>query len=339
MKRRLVVLVLVATLSTALAGAAAAVASSSPSVATGAVSRVTDSSAVLHGTVDPNGKATAYYFEWGLTTAYGVNSIAHSAGHGTKPESVAATPSGLIPGTIYHYRLVATNGSGLSVGADRTFKTGGNPPPLVATGPPTLVRMNSVTMTAVIYPNSQLTTYYFQYGILNSLLQQTQVAVVPAGTAPVTVALTVQGLEAQTIFDYRVVAQHSNSALQAGATASFMTLPRRRPVPHIRARTKPRTVRTAPYTLTTTGSVAGPGWIPGQYDCVGDVKVKFRRGGRVVAATLLPLEPNCTFSGQAVFAHLPPGQRRPVALTVVAQFAGNGYLTPRRSTPKTIIVG
>jgi phosphodiesterase/alkaline phosphatase D-like protein len=339
MRRKLVVLVLAVMLSSALAAAGAAVAASSPSVATGSVSRVTDSSAVLYGTVDPNGKATAYYFQWGLTTAYGVDSIAHSAGHGTRPEAVAATPTGLIPGTVYHYRLVATNGSGLSVGADRTFKTAGNPPPLVATGPPAQVATNSVTMTAVITPNNQTTTYYFQYGILSSFLQQTQVAVVPAGTAPVTVALTVQGLEAQTIFDYRVVAQHSNSAPQAGATATFMTFPRQRPVPHIRARTTPRRVRGAPYTLTTTGSVTGPGWIPGQYDCVGNVKVRFRRGGRVVAVTLLPLEPNCTFSGQSLFAHFPPRKPLPTDLTVVAQFAGNGYLTPRRTSPETITLG
>ena len=303
MKRKLEVLVPAAMLSAALATAAAAGAASSPSVATGPVSNVTDGSAVLSGTVNPNGKATAYYFQWGLTNAYGVDSVAHSAGRGTRPVSVKATATVLIPGTIYHYRLVATSGSGLSIGADRTFKTAGNPPPVVATGPPA------------------------------------QVATVPAGTAPITVALTVQGLEAQTIFDYRVVGQHSNSAPQAGATQSFMTFPRQRPVPHIRARTSPRRVRFAPYVLTTTGSVGGPGWIPGQYDCFGNVKVKFRRGGRVVAATLIPLQPNCTFSGQSAFAHLPPGRQRPVDLTAVAQFTGNGYLTPRRSIPETILVG
>jgi phosphodiesterase/alkaline phosphatase D-like protein len=336
MKRRLEMLVLAATLSTALAAAGVAVAASSPSVATGSTSNVTDASAVLHGSVNPNGRATTYYFQWGLTNVYGVDSIAHSAGHGSKPVSVTAAATDLIPGTVYHYRLVATNGSGLTVGADRTFKTAGNPPPYVATGPPAQVATNSATMTAVINPNKQTTTYYFQYGILDSFLSQTATATVPAGAAPVTVALTVQGLEARTIFDYRVVAQHSNSAPQGGAIESFMTFPRQRQVPHIRARTTPRTVRHAPYTLTTTGWVQGPGWIPGQYDCVGNVKVKFLRGGRRVASTLLPLQPNCTFSGQSLFAHFPPGMQRPVDLVVVAQFAGNGYLTPRRTSPETI---
>lgn len=332
MKGKLEVLVLAAILSSALAASAGA--ASSPSVATGSASNTTDTSAVLHGTVNPNARATAYYFQWGLTTAYGVGSVAHSAGRGTRAVSVQATATGLIPGTVYHYRLVATSGSGLTVGADRAVKTAGNPPPLVATGPPAQVGRNSVTMTAVINPNKQATAYYFQYGVLNAFPQQTGTAVIAPGPAPVTVALTVQGLEARTIFDYRVVAQHSNSAPQAGATESFMTLPRQRPVPHIRARTTPRTVRHAPYILTTTGSVSGPGWIPGQYDCVGDVKVKFRRGGRVVAATLLPLQPNCRFSGQSLFAHFP--KQRPADLTVVAQFGGNGYLTPRRTSGQTI---
>jgi phosphodiesterase/alkaline phosphatase D-like protein len=339
MKRKLEVLVLAAMLSTALAAAAVAGAASTPSVATGSVSNVTDGSAVLHGTIDPNGKSTAYYFQWGLTNAYGVGSVAHSAGRGTKPVSVKAAATALIPGTVYHYRLVATSGSGLSIGADRTFKTAGNPPPLVATGPPAQVGTNSVTMTAVINPNKQATTYYFEYGILNSFLSQTAVATVPAGPAPVTVALTVQGLEAQTIFEYRVVAQHSNSPAQPGATESFMTLPRQRPVPHIRARTRPRSVPHAPYKLTTSGSVTGPGWIPGQYDCIGDVKVKFFRGGRLVEVTLMPLQPNCTFSGQSLFAHFPRGKQRPTGLTVVAQFDGNGYLTPRRTSPETITLG
>jgi hypothetical protein len=65
--------------------AAVAVAASSPATTTGTHSHVTDTTAVLHGTINPNGSTTTYYFEWGLTTAYGVNSVAHSAGHGTLP--------------------------------------------------------------------------------------------------------------------------------------------------------------------------------------------------------------------------------------------------------------
>ncbi len=194
---------------------------------------------MLHGTVNPNGSATTYYFQWGLTTAYGVQSDEHAAGHGTKPVAVATTASGLIPGTTYHYRLVAVNRAGTTVGADHTLTTTGNPPPSVATGPPTQVGKNSATVSAVIYPNKQATTYYFQYGTSTSYGSQTLAASVAAGTVPVTVTATLTGLEARTIFHYRIVALHGNTAPQADADVTFMTLPRHRPVPSIKARTTP----------------------------------------------------------------------------------------------------
>ena len=119
MKRKLEVLVPALLLSAVLVVgvAAIAVAASSPAVTTGARSHVSDTSAVLNGTINPNGSATAYYFEWGLTTAYGVTSKEHSAGRGTKLVSVSTTASDLIPGTVYHYRLVAANGSGSASGS------------------------------------------------------------------------------------------------------------------------------------------------------------------------------------------------------------------------------
>src|SRR5512142_978327 len=113
--------------------AAVAVAASSPAVTTGGHSGVADTRAALHGSVNPNGSATTYYFQWGLTNAYGLQSVARSAGHGTKAVAVSAIATGLIPGTTYHYRLVATNAAGTTAGADRTVTTAGNPPPTVST--------------------------------------------------------------------------------------------------------------------------------------------------------------------------------------------------------------
>ncbi|MBV8712832.1 MAG: fibronectin type III domain-containing protein [Solirubrobacterales bacterium] len=337
MKRRLAMLTAVTTMS-ALAAGAVAVAASSPTVATGTRSNVTDTSAVLHGSVNPNGSATTYFFQWGLTNAYGVQSVAHSAAHDTKPVSVSAVAAVLIPGTVYHYRVVATNAAGTAVGADRTFKTAGNPPPGVTTGPATEVGKNSAIVTAVISPNNQATTYYFQYGTSTAYLQQTIAATVPAGTAPVTVAASLQGLEARTIFHYRIVALHSNTAPQPDGDATFMMLPRHRPVPNIHARTRPSRARHRPFVFTTSGSVKGPNWIPTVYDCRGNVTVRFLLGRRSVGATLVPLQPNCTFSGQAVFARV-PGHHRPATLTVRVRFAGNGYLTPRRAATETVTLG
>jgi phosphodiesterase/alkaline phosphatase D-like protein len=338
MKRTLALLAPAVVISAVLALAAVAVAASSPTVATGTHSNVADNSAVLHGAINPNGSATTYYFQWGLTTAYGVNSVAHSAGHGTKAVAVSTTARDLIPGTTYHYRLVATNAAGTAVGADRTLTTTGNPPPGVTTGPATLLGKNSATVTAVISPNNQATAYYFQYGTSTAYGLQTSEATVAAGAAPVTVTATLQGLEARTIFHYRIVALHGNAPAQGGGDATFMTLPRHRPVPSIHARTRPSHDTRKPFVFTTSGSVKGPKWIPGAYDCRGDVTVRFLLGNRRVGSTLLPLQANCTFSGQAVFTRV-PGHTRPANLTVLVRFAGNGYLTPRKAPSETITLG
>jgi hypothetical protein len=341
MKRTLALLVPAAVVSAVLGVAAVAIAASSPTVTTSRHSQVTDVTAVLHGTVNPNGSATTYFFQWGLTTAYGINSVAHSAGHGTKAVRVSATARDLIPGTAYHYRLVATNAAGTTAGADRTFKTAGNPPPGVATGPATQVGKNAVTVTGVVSPNNQASTYYFQWGTSTSYGQQTLAAVVPAGTTPVTVSSTITGLEARTIFHYRLVALHGNTPPQGGLDATFMTLPRHRPVPRIKARTTPSHDAHKPFAFTTTGSIKGPKFIPSIYDCRGNVTVHFLLGRRRIGSTLLPLQPDCKFAGQTVFNHLPHHGHlpRPVRLTVIVRYAGNGYLTPRKAAPETIEEG
>ena len=341
MKRKLEMLVPAVLLSAVLAVgvAAVAVAASSPAVTTGTHSHVTDTSAVLHGTINPDGSATAYYFEWGLTTAYSVTSVEHSAGHGTTPVSVSTTAADLIPGTVYHDRLVAANGSGSASGADHTFKTAGNPPPGVSTGPATQVGKNGATLTAEVSPNNQATSYYFQYGPSTTYGSQTIAATVPAGTVPVTVTANVQGLEAQTIFHYRILALHGNTAPQPGADATFMTLPLHRPVPQIRARTTPRHAANKPFVLTTTGSVHGPSWIPAIYDCRGKVSIRFILGSRRIGSTLVPLGPDCRFSGQTVFNKLPGHGPGPVTLSVVAHYLGNFYLTPHKTSGQTLTLG
>ena len=65
-------------------------------------------SATLAGTVDPNGRATSWYFEYGTGTAYGWKTAARSAGSGTAAHGVSASVTGLAAGRVHHYRLVAT---------------------------------------------------------------------------------------------------------------------------------------------------------------------------------------------------------------------------------------
>jgi hypothetical protein len=95
-----------------------------PAATTGNATNITQSTARLHGSVKPNGANTTWHFEFGTSTAYGVATPEQGpvvAGSGTT--NVLADIGALGPGTVYHYRLVATNASGSRLGRDRTFTT------------------------------------------------------------------------------------------------------------------------------------------------------------------------------------------------------------------------
>ena len=94
-----------------------------PTVTAGAADRLHVDSARLRGSVDPNGSATTYHFEYGPTAAYGSQTPVRSAGAGTSPVAVSATADGLDPGSTYHYRLVASGPGGTGRSADRVLQT------------------------------------------------------------------------------------------------------------------------------------------------------------------------------------------------------------------------
>ena len=85
----------------------------------------------LNGTVNTNGFATSYHFEYGKTSAYGTNTPTVAGPSASSPgaQPVQATVSGLAASTLYHYRVVATNAGGVGNGADATFTTGASVPP------------------------------------------------------------------------------------------------------------------------------------------------------------------------------------------------------------------
>jgi hypothetical protein len=56
--------------------------SSVPAAVTGSASAVAATSATLNGTVDPSGRPTAWYFEYGTSRSYGKKTAAHDAGSG-----------------------------------------------------------------------------------------------------------------------------------------------------------------------------------------------------------------------------------------------------------------
>ncbi len=98
-------------------------AGSVPGVTTQAASSVNFTAALLNGTINPNSLETNYHFDWGLTTSYGNSTTTTAAGSGSSIINVIGNISGLSPGTLYHYRLVAVNSLGTSNGNDLTLTT------------------------------------------------------------------------------------------------------------------------------------------------------------------------------------------------------------------------
>ena len=111
------------TLTVALAPATALAVDPRPTVRTGGAASVTQQTVTLRGTVNPNGAATTYSFQYGPTKLYGATTPASALAGVKSAKAVAAPIAGLAPFTVYHYRLVATNAHGVSRGADRTFRT------------------------------------------------------------------------------------------------------------------------------------------------------------------------------------------------------------------------
>jgi hypothetical protein len=96
-----------------------------PTVVTEAASAVTQTSATLHATVNPNGSEVGECkFEYGTSTSYGSSAACTPApGSGESAVAVSASVSGLAVNTGYHFRISASSSGGTSKGADQILTT------------------------------------------------------------------------------------------------------------------------------------------------------------------------------------------------------------------------
>lgn len=78
--------------------------------------------------VNPNAAATTYRFQYGTSTAYGLETFGKSIPAGTVPRSVEFGINSLASHTTYHFRVVATNRAGTTIGPDTIAQTGPFPP-------------------------------------------------------------------------------------------------------------------------------------------------------------------------------------------------------------------
>jgi sugar lactone lactonase YvrE/phosphodiesterase/alkaline phosphatase D-like protein len=182
-----------------------------PTVETLPASPVSQSTATLHSTVNPNGnEVTECVFEYGTTTSYG-HSVSCSAlpGAGESTVSVSAALTGLAGATVYHFRIAAANAIGTSYGSDATFMTYG--PPVVETKAASEISSSSATLNASVNPNGpEVSSCTFEYGPTTSYGKSAPCAPSPgSGQSPVAVSASIGALTARTTYHFRVVATNS----------------------------------------------------------------------------------------------------------------------------------
>ncbi|HUN77546.1 MAG TPA: fibronectin type III domain-containing protein [Solirubrobacteraceae bacterium] len=185
-------------------------------------SDVQSTQASVGGWVQPGGIATTYYIEYGPTEGYGAKTEEASAGSGEVFEGVSAELNDLEPGTVYHFRVVATNAHGTTFGEDSEFETHGGKPAATSL-PATNIGYTRATLTGSVYGKYITTDYYFEYGTTSDYGQRTTEREARGEERPEINAQEVDGLAPDALYHYRIVATNRFYGTTYGVDQTFST--------------------------------------------------------------------------------------------------------------------
>ena len=193
----------------------------SPAIGSGTISGTPDEhGATVQASIGTGGLATTYDVQYGTSTSYGAATSPQSiAAGGTDPHAASTTLSGLMPGTTYHARFVATGPGGTTNGGDFTFTTAAASPPTVTAGPSFATSNtsgNAVTASVTVDPGSHDTTVAVNYGPTSSYGSVTAAITVPAGSGPTTVQIPITGLTAGATYHGQVSATNADGTVLTG---------------------------------------------------------------------------------------------------------------------------
>ena len=183
-----------------------------PIVITNAATAVTATSATLNGSVNPNGRSTTAWFEWGTspTLATFTSTPNRFVWSRTANQAVRANLTGLVAGTTYYCRVAAFNSAGTVKGSIVSFVTTARAP-TVTTNAATSVTANSATLNGSANPNGLATNAWFEWGTSPTLATFTSTSnqAVGSGTTSQAVRANLTGLVAGTTYYCRVAASNS----------------------------------------------------------------------------------------------------------------------------------
>ncbi|MEK7612212.1 MAG: hypothetical protein AAB407_02635 [Patescibacteria group bacterium] len=203
---------------------------SAPSATTNSASGVGQNSALLNGTVNPNGGFTDVRFEWGTSFSLGNTVGSQTVGNGNGNVNVSASLFNLSQNTTYYFRVVAQNSSGTTFGSILSFTTqggntgggGGSGSPFVNTIFSSNISANSATLHGSVNPNSAFTSGWFEYGTSQFLGNSTASMGIGSGNSSLNFSSTIQNLAPNTTYYFRAVGQNTFST-SYGSILSFTT--------------------------------------------------------------------------------------------------------------------
>ncbi|HEY3958933.1 MAG TPA: NHL repeat-containing protein [Solirubrobacteraceae bacterium] len=205
-----------------------------PDATTEAPTAVSESTATLNGTVNPDGtEVKSCEFEYGSEPGVFNGTVPCAPVtpyNGSAPITVNAELDGLTMYTIYHYRLAVTNANGTNRGSDVSFTTPG-PPRISAVSAQVdqseKAGQTSATLNAQINPGGSETTYRFEYGEATAYGASIPVpdgALAASQTSQPVPTAEPSGLKLGTVYHYRLVA-HNQYGTATSTDQTFSTLP------------------------------------------------------------------------------------------------------------------
>jgi hypothetical protein len=201
-----------------------------PIVTETGIDELTPTTAKVSAMVAPNRWDASWLFEWGETASYGTFTESEPilAGITTGFFPINTTIEGLEPATLYHFRAVAFNFTGVTTGPDLTFRTPAKPSVESATS--SAVGQTTAHLSARVIPNSSPTTVHFEFGPTTGYGSSTASSAIGSETLARESAIDLTGLTPGTTYHYRAVGTNE-FGVTAGSDQTFTTLPGPQPPP------------------------------------------------------------------------------------------------------------
>jgi hypothetical protein len=206
------------------------------------VDGITATAATVHATVNPNGPpATKYHLEYSLDGSKWIPTAEVRLGAQESPQAVDVTLSppggGFEPSTLYHVRMIVSKPfKPVITTPELTFTTLAAAPLAETVGAPVRTT-TSAQLGGRVTPRNTPTTYSFEYGTQGPCdanpCEATAALSVGSGDFTELVSEEVQGLQPDTTYHYRLVANNGNPGSPTyGADMSVTTRASEAPLSH-----------------------------------------------------------------------------------------------------------